>query len=113
MRPCGKRGPLIGVIETLRAYTSVQVCGPFEQAGHRLQLCMRSCPRTGGARAFHVPADLSINEDGFLIDTKTGKVINEFGATRFDVAVRALRDELSPPEWVEVGELHVSTGVAV
>lgn len=31
------------------------------------------------------------------------QVINEFGATRFDVAVRALRGELDPPEWVEVG----------
>lgn len=50
----------------------------------------------------HMHADLSISEDGFLIDNKTGKVINEFGATRFDVAVRAMRDELSPPEWVEV-----------
>lgn len=27
--------------------------------------------------------------------------INEMGATRFDVAVRALRGELDPPEWVE------------
>ncbi|GLC37165.1 hypothetical protein PLESTB_000987000 [Pleodorina starrii] len=47
---------------------------------------------------------LQINEDGFLIDTKTGKVINEMGATRFDVAVRALRGELDPPEWVENSE---------
>jgi len=36
------------------------------------------------------------------VDTKTGKVINEFGATRFDVAVRALRGELDPAPWVEV-----------
>ncbi len=28
-------------------------------------------------------------------------MINEFGATRFDVAVRALRGELDPPEWVD------------
>ncbi|GIL84262.1 hypothetical protein Vretimale_15923 [Volvox reticuliferus] len=48
--------------------------------------------------------DLQINEDGFLIDTKTGKVINEMGATRFDVAVRALRGELDPPSWVENSE---------
>ncbi|GLI66195.1 hypothetical protein VaNZ11_009960 [Volvox africanus] len=48
--------------------------------------------------------DLHINEDGFLIDTKTGKVINEMGATRFDVAVRALRGELDPPSWVENSE---------
>ena len=33
--------------------------------------------------------DLCISEDGqYLIDNKTGKVVNEFGATRFDVAVR-------------------------
>lgn len=48
---------------------------------------------------------LEISDDGFLIDTKTGKVINEFGATRFDVAVRALRGELDPAPWVEVREL--------
>lgn len=36
------------------------------------------------------------------MDATTGKVINEFGATRFDVAVRALRGELDPPSWVEV-----------
>eukprot|EP00775_Hariotina_reticulata_P004110 gene4110-4356_t len=47
---------------------------------------------------------LEISEDGFLIDTKTGKVINEFGATRFDVAVRALRGELDPPQWVDNSE---------
>lgn len=45
--------------------------------------------------------DLRISEDGFLIDGKSGKVINEFGATRFDVSVRALRGELNPPDWVE------------
>jgi hypothetical protein len=43
-----------------------------------------------------------ISEEGDLVDTKTGKVINEFGATRFDVAVRALRGELDPAPWVEV-----------
>ncbi|GFR44038.1 hypothetical protein Agub_g5198 [Astrephomene gubernaculifera] len=48
--------------------------------------------------------DLAISEDGFLIDTKTGKMINEMGATRFDVAVRALRGELDPPDWVENSE---------
>ena len=32
---------------------------------------------------------LCISEDGqYLIDSKTGKQVNEFGATRFDVAVR-------------------------
>jgi putative lipoic acid-binding regulatory protein len=43
-------------------------------------------------------AGLCINEDGELVDEKTGKVINEFGATRFDVAVRALRGDFDPPE---------------
>ena len=33
---------------------------------------------------------LVLNEDGDLVDTKTGKVLNEFGATCFDVAVRAI-----------------------
>lgn len=47
-------------------------------------------------------AGLVISEEGDLVDTKTGKVINEFGATRFDVAVRALRGELDPAPWVEV-----------
>ncbi|KAG1670757.1 hypothetical protein FOA52_013984 [Chlamydomonas sp. UWO 241] len=42
---------------------------------------------------------LRLNEDGDLIDTKTGRVINDFGATRWDVAVRALRGEIdAPPE---------------
>lgn len=49
--------------------------------------------------------DLEIREtkDGsVLVDSTTGKVINDFGATRFDVAVRALRGELDPPSWTEV-----------
>eukprot|EP00887_Chlorella_sp_A99_P007077 scaffold2.g7077.t1 len=42
--------------------------------------------------------DLQISDCGqHLIDSKTGKVINEFGATRFDVAVRAIRGEFDPP----------------
>jgi hypothetical protein len=32
-------------------------------------------------------------------------VINEFGATRWDVSVRALRGELDPPAWVPNSEL--------
>ena len=40
--------------------------------------------------------DLVLNDDGDLVDTKTGKVLNEFGATRFDVAVRAMRGEYDP-----------------
>jgi putative lipoic acid-binding regulatory protein len=31
------------------------------------------------------------------VDEKTGEVINEYGATRFDVAVRALRGDFDPP----------------
>lgn len=30
---------------------------------------------------------LVLNSEGLLIDEKTGEVINEFGATRFDIAV--------------------------
>eukprot|EP00882_Tetradesmus_deserticola_P017115 GHRQ01018317.1.p1 GENE.GHRQ01018317.1~~GHRQ01018317.1.p1 ORF type:complete len:189 (+),score=42.57 GHRQ01018317.1:304-870(+) len=45
--------------------------------------------------------DLEISDEGDLFDKKTGKVINEFGATRFDVAVRALRGELDPAPWVD------------
>eukprot|EP00955_Chlamydomonas_euryale_P033417 347701-Chlamydomonas_euryale.AAC.13 len=43
--------------------------------------------------------DLQLTDDGILIDEKTGKQINEFGATRWDVAVRAMRGELDPPAW--------------
>lgn len=41
--------------------------------------------------------DLALDENGDLIDTKTGKALNEFGATRFDLAVRAMRGEYDPP----------------
>ncbi len=33
-------------------------------------------------------AGLYVNEEGLLVDEKSGEVINEYGATRFDVAVR-------------------------
>ena len=39
------------------------------------------------------------------MDEKSGKVINEFGATRWDVSVRALRGELDPPSWEDNNEL--------
>lgn len=39
---------------------------------------------------------LVLNEKGDLIDRKTGKALNDFGATRFDVAVRAMRGEYDP-----------------
>lgn len=42
-------------------------------------------------------AGLRINDQGLLIDEKTGEVINEMtGATRFDVAVRG-----APPRLLE------------
>eukprot|EP01024_Parvocaulis_polyphysoides_P039655 TRINITY_DN3586_c3_g1_i3.p1 TRINITY_DN3586_c3_g1~~TRINITY_DN3586_c3_g1_i3.p1 ORF type:complete len:136 (+),score=9.66 TRINITY_DN3586_c3_g1_i3:98-505(+) len=41
--------------------------------------------------------DLKINKQGDLIDSK-GKIINEFGASRFDVAVRAMRGEFDPQQ---------------
>ena len=51
---------------------------------------------------FHLfPAGLKLTEDGLLIDEKTGEVINEYGATRFDVAVRALQGDFDPPPTVE------------
>lgn len=41
--------------------------------------------------------DLALDANGELVDTKTGKALNDFGATRFDVAVRAMRGEYDPP----------------
>ena len=38
---------------------------------------------------------LKLDNNGDLVDTKTGKALNDFGATRFDVAVRAMRGEMS------------------
>lgn len=44
---------------------------------------------TAPALCHPMPQGLCISEDGqYLIDSATGKVVNEFGATRFDVAVR-------------------------
>eukprot|EP01025_Chloroclados_australasicus_P035227 TRINITY_DN35938_c0_g1_i5.p1 TRINITY_DN35938_c0_g1~~TRINITY_DN35938_c0_g1_i5.p1 ORF type:complete len:203 (-),score=21.25 TRINITY_DN35938_c0_g1_i5:333-941(-) len=39
--------------------------------------------------------DLAINDKGDLVDEK-GNIINGFGASRFDVAVRAMRGEFDP-----------------
>ncbi|KAK3272033.1 hypothetical protein CYMTET_19647 [Cymbomonas tetramitiformis] len=55
----------------------------------------------------NIMEDLELNEDGDLVDTSTGKVLNEFGATRFDVAVRAMRGEMGPPPGVESTEKQV------
>jgi putative lipoic acid-binding regulatory protein len=52
---------------------------------------------------------LRLTSDGLLVDEKTGEVINEYGATRFDVAVRAIRGEFDPPRGVENTERN--TGV--
>lgn len=49
----------------------------------------------------HTFTGLKVNDDGDLIDAKTGEVINEYGATRFDVATRALRGDFDPPPTVE------------
>jgi hypothetical protein len=57
-------------------------------------------PETSSESGDDVPEwakDLALDENGDLIDTKTGKALNEFGATRFDVAVRAMRGEYDPP----------------
>ena len=48
-------------------------------------------------------AGLRISKDGQdLIDSKTGQIVNAFGATRFDVAVHALRGDFDPPKHAEV-----------
>ena len=48
-------------------------------------------------------AGLRFSKDGQnLIDSKTGQIINDFGATRFDVAVHALRGDFDPPKHAEV-----------
>lgn len=53
--------------------------------------------------------DLVLNEDGDLVDTTTGKPLNEFGATRFDVYVRALRGEYDVPSTEnDAGEIFES-----
>ena len=51
---------------------------------------------------------LELNDDGDLVDEK-GKVINEFGATRFDVAVRAIRGEFDPSP--DVDNTEDNTGI--
>lgn len=40
--------------------------------------------------------------DGSLVDEKSSTVINELGATRFDLKVAALRGDLDPPHWQDV-----------
>ena len=56
-------------------------------------------------------AGLRISKDGQdLIDSRTGAIVNAFGATRFDVAVHALRGDFDPPQTADVGALS-SAGV--
>ena len=51
-------------------------------------------------------AGLRISKDGQdLIDSRTGALVNAFGATRFDVAVHALRGDFDPPQSADVGML--------
>jgi len=48
----------------------------------------------------HLPDALKglvLNDKGDLVDEATGKALNDFGATRFDLAVRALRGEYDAP----------------
>lgn len=57
------------------------------------------CRASNGSN--ELPAELQglyVNDEGLLVDEKTGQVVNEYGATRFDVAVRALRGDFDPPE---------------
>jgi hypothetical protein len=37
---------------------------------------------------------LRLDEKGDLVDEKTGEALNDFGATRWDVAVRAMRGDI-------------------
>ena len=56
-----------------------------------------------------MPVDLKITEQGLLIDEKTGEVINEYGATRFDIKMAALNGQFQPPPTVE--DTERSTGL--
>lgn len=42
---------------------------------------------------------MRLGDDGRLVDGRTGQVINGLGASRFDVAVSALRGDLDPKPW--------------
>jgi hypothetical protein len=39
---------------------------------------------------------MRLGDDGRLVDGKTGRAINGLGASRFDVAIAALRGDLDP-----------------
>jgi hypothetical protein len=60
---------------------------------------------------FLVPlfVDLKITEKGLLIDEKTGEVINEYGATRFDIKMAALNGQFQPSPSVQ--DTERSTGL--
>ncbi|KAH7623947.1 putative LanC-like protein 3 [Nannochloris sp. 'desiccata'] len=53
--------------------------------------------------------DLKITDQGLLIDEKTGEVINEYGATRFDIKMAALNGQFQPPPSVQ--DTERSTGL--
>lgn len=73
---------------------------PRSEQVRRASVGESGTPETSSENDDDVPEwakDLALDENGDLIDTKTGKALNEFGATRFDVAVRAMRGEYDPP----------------
>eukprot|EP00884_Botryococcus_braunii_P013330 jgi/Botrbrau1/21999/Bobra.0024s0015.1 len=60
--------------------------------------------KNGSFSSSEIPEQLQglvLNSEGLLIDEKTGELINEFGATRFDIAVHAIRGEFDPPKGVQ------------
>jgi putative lipoic acid-binding regulatory protein len=52
----------------------------------------------------HAHSGLTITEQGLLVDELNGQVVNQLGATRFDVAVTAMQGALDPPQWVDNSE---------
>ena len=82
--------------------------GPLQSptAGHaHVRTCRSELPCSGSPCLFCPdPSDLKLGDDGLLIDGKTGRVVNSLGASRFDVAVSALRGDLDPK--VRAGRAH-------
>ncbi len=52
---------------------------------------------------------MKITENGLLIDEKTGEIINEYGATRFDIKMAALNGQFQPSPSVQ--DTERSTGL--
>jgi hypothetical protein len=63
----------------------------------------------GSLTCLPLSAGLKINENGLLIDEKTGEVINEYGATRFDLKLAALNGQFQPPP--NIPDTERSTGL--